>query len=173
MLTDLQAAARTVRRDLRFHVPLVLLLALPVGALTVVAAAARSLILAPPPFERPAELVLVSNRFGHDAHRRGAASAPELLDYRRRLASLAELAAVNSFSAALTGDGGLAEQLQVGVTSGNFFEMLGVLALHGRVYERADDTPLDTRDSANSSVLVLSHGLWRRRFGADPGVVGR
>ncbi len=173
MLADLYAAARTIRRDLRFYAPLILLLTLPVAALAVVAVAARSLLLAPPPFERPGELVLVSNRFGHDAHRRTAASAPELLDYRERLASLAGLAAVNSFRAALTGDGSLAEQLQVGVTSGNFFEMLGVGALHGRLYSTADDTPLDTRDSANSSVLVLSHGLWRRRFGADPAVVGR
>ncbi len=173
MIADLRGAARTLRRDLRFHAPLVLVLALGVAALTVVAAAARSLILEPPAFHRPDRLVLVSNRFGPDATRRSAASAPELLDYRRRLGSLEGLAAVNSFSAALTGDEGAAEQLQVGVTSGDFFELLGVRALHGRLYATADDTPLDTRDSANTSVLVLGHGLWVRRFGADPGVVGR
>ena len=173
MIADLHHAARAVGRDLRFHAPLVLLLALPAAALTVVAGAARSLVLAHPPFEHPDELVLVSNRFGQDASTRSAASAPELLDYRRRLGSLAGLAAVNSFSASLTGDGGPAEQLEVGVSSGNFFEVLGVRALHGRLYAAEDDTPLDTRDSANSSILVLSHGLWRRRFGADPEVVGR
>jgi putative ABC transport system permease protein len=173
MTADIRSALRTVRRDLRFHAPLVLLLALPVAALAVVAAGARSLILAPPPFERPDELVLVSNRFGHDAGPRSAASPPELLDYHQRVGSLGSLAGVNSFSAALTGDDGPAEQLQVGVTSGNFFEVLRVRPLHGRLYSEADDTPLDTRDSANSSVVVLSHGLWRRRFAADPGVVGR
>ena len=173
MIADLSGAARSVRRNFRFHAPLVLLLALAIAALTVVAAAARSLILEPPAFHRPDRLVLVSNRFGHDAGRRSPASAPELLDYRQRLTGLEALAAVNSFSAALTSEGGAAEQLQVGVTSGNFFELLGVRALHGRAYTAADDTPLDTRDSANTSVVVLGHGLWVRRFGADPGVVGR
>ncbi|HEU4524574.1 MAG TPA: ABC transporter permease [Gemmatimonadales bacterium] len=163
----------TARRALRLHTPLVFLLAFAVAAVVVVAAAARSMVLTPPRFEHPHELVLLSNRFGHEAGRRSPASAPELLDYRERLGSLADLAAVNSFGAALTGHEGPAEQLQVGVTSGNFFQVLGVGPLHGRLYDSADDTPLDTRDSANSSILVLSHGLWRRRFGSDPGVVGR
>jgi putative ABC transport system permease protein len=173
ILADLRGAGRTVRRDPWFYGSLILLLALPIGALVLAAAAVRGMLLTPPPYDRPHDLVLVSNRFGLGRQAPSAASAPELLDYRERLGSLASLAAVNSFDAALTGDGSGAEQLTVGVTSGNFFETLGVRALHGRIYTATDDTPLDTRDSANSSILILSHELWQRRYGSDPSVVGR
>ena len=71
---DLRHAWRTVRRDLRFHGVLTALLALPVAALVAALSAAYGLLAAPPPYDRPDELVLVSNRFGHES-RRSPASA--------------------------------------------------------------------------------------------------
>jgi len=64
-------------------------------------------------------------------------------------------------------DSGDPERLQGMRISAGAFEMLGVDAVVGRVLQPADDTPGQQR------VVVLSHGLWRRRFGADPQIVGR
>jgi hypothetical protein len=90
----------------------------------------------------------------------------EFCDYRDQNQALRALAGFASWSGVLTGDGE-AERLQGLRVSGNFFEMLGVQALVGRTLNADDDVP------GNEKVLVLSNGVWRRRFGSDAHIVGR
>ena len=73
---DVRDVSRTMRRNLRFYTPLVLLLALPAATLVLAMTAMHGLLSAPSLYRRPHELVLVSNRFGHDGQQRGAASGP-------------------------------------------------------------------------------------------------
>jgi predicted permease len=63
--------------------------------------------------------------------------------------------------------GGAAQELRVGVASASFFPMLGVRPALGRLFDEVDAR------TGNAAVVVLGSGLWRRNFGADPGVVGR
>jgi predicted permease len=80
--------------------------------------------------------------------------------------AFADVAVYRAFDANLT-DGGLPERVQAYRLSPNAFEVLGVEAALGRVFGVADV------EAGQSRVVVLSHGIWTRRFGADPGVVGR
>src|SRR5258706_32162 len=67
----------------------------------------------------------------------------------------------------LTTGGGEPETVNVATTSANFFDVLGVRAALGRTFLPGEDQP------GKTGVVVVSQGLWRRRFGADPGIVGR
>ena len=169
---DLRAGIRALCRRPGFAVLTVATLAVTIGLSTSVFTAIYAVLLRPLPYASPDRLVLITHQTGGgDAY--GAVSSPDMLDYRDESRLLAGLAAVNSFAASLTGDDGDAEQIQLGVITANFFSVLGVQPRYGRDFEDADDTPLDTRDPRNSSVIILGHGLWQRGYGGDPGVVGR
>src|SRR5688572_23733598 len=172
LLHDLRASARGLVRHPGFAALTVITLAVAIGLTTSVFSVVYSILLRPLPYSSPDQLVLLTHQTtGGDAY--GAVSSPDMIDYRNESRLLSGLAAVNSFGASLTGDNGEAEQIQLGVITANFFAVLGVRPRHGRDFEAADDTPLDTRDPRNSSVIMLGHGLWQRRYGGDPGVVGR
>src|SRR5688500_4159835 len=172
ILHDLRAGARVVLRRRGFALLTVATLAVTIGLCTSVLSVIHAVMLRPLPYADPERLVLLTHQtVGGDAY--GAVSSPDMLDYRLESRLLASIAAVNSFGASLTGDDGEAEQIQLGVITANFFSVLGVQPRYGRDFEAADDTPLDTRDPRNSSVIMLGHGLWQRRYGGDPGVVGR
>ena len=169
---DLRAGIRVLRRRPGFAALTVATLAISIGLSTSVFTTIYSVLLRPLPYANPDRLVLITHQTaGGEAL--GAVSSPDMLDYRDESRLLADVAAVNSFGASLTGDDGEAEQIQLGVVTGNFFSVLGVQPRYGRAFEAADDTPLDTRDPRNSSVIILGHGLWQRRYGGDPGVIGR
>ena len=96
----------------------------------------------------------------------GTVSPPDFTDWRRDNSSFTELAAYDSDSFALTGTGA-AEQVPAGEVTGGFFAVLGTPPLLGRTINTGDD-PMGSRD-----VVVLSHAIWARRFGANPGVIGQ
>ncbi len=87
-----------------------------------------------------------------------------------------DLGAFFSFGVSLTGDG-RAEQVDAGYITSNFFDVLGVKPFMGRNLTPADDIPFnpltDTTSAPPTSAIVLSYGFWQRRFGGDPGVLGR
>ena len=172
LLQDVRAGLRVVLRRPGFAALTATTLAVAVGLSTAVFSVVHGVLLRPLPYTDPERLALITHQTtGGDTY--GAVSSPDMLDYRDGSRLLTDVAAVNSFGASLAGDDGEAEQIQLGVITANFFQLLGVQPRYGRDFEATDDTPLDTRDPRNSSVIILGHGLWERRYGADPNVIGR
>src|SRR5262249_47452593 len=91
---------------------------------------------------------------------------PDFIDYRDQNQTLDGITAFANWSANLT-DAGDPERLSGLRISANAFQMLGVEAVAGRALRAEDDTP------GNQRVVVLSYGLWQRRLGADPQLIGK
>ena len=159
-------AARALRRSPAFTVAAVLTLALGIGANTAIFSAVNAIMLRRLPVERPEELISVATIypngvepvFSYSAYRRFAADGAPLV---------AAIAASTARRDAITVDGP-PEPVDLKWVSGNYFTMLGVPVQHGRALLASDD-----RVPPGQRVAVLSDAYWTRRFGRDPGVVGR
>jgi putative ABC transport system permease protein len=124
----------------------------------------QAVLLRPLPFADPDRLVWVwATRVDRD---RAFFSIADYLDYESDLSDRAELAAFGNWGVNLQGEG---EPLRLAGlrATGNMMSMLGITPVIGRSLERADEQP------DRPAVVVLSHGIWMRRFGADPGIIGR
>jgi predicted permease len=161
---DVRYAIRRLGKTPAFTLIALVTLALGIGANTALFSVVHAVLLQALPFREPERLYWVWSR--HTSTDRYPFQLPEFCDYRDQNRSLEALTGFASWSANLTGDGP-AERLTGLRVSGNFFETLGTSALVGRTLRAADDVP------GNEKVVVLSYGLWQRRFGGDPGVVGR
>ena len=163
---DLRIGARLLRRTPGFTTVAALTLALGIGANTTIFSVVNALLLRPMPgVSRPDELVLIGRTQagqGFDTF-----SYPDYLDYRDHATRLSGIGAYYGAPAHLS-TGGASDRVRAGVVSGNYFRVLGVKAAAGRTFLAEDDGA----PNANP-VVVLSYGLWRRRFGADSSVVGR
>jgi putative ABC transport system permease protein len=164
LLFDLRCAARLLRQRPWHAATLVLTLALGIGANVAIFSVVNALLLRPLPFPEPQQLVLLAEA---EADGEGTnTSFATYADWRARSRALAQVAAFRGWTTVLTGEGE-PERLQGLRVSSNYFELLGVRMQLGRGFLPQEDAP-DTR-----RVAVLSHGLWQRRFGGDPGIVGR
>ena len=163
---DLRYGVRALRKAPAFTLLSVLTLALGIGATTAMFSVVNAVLLKPLPFARPAELVRVWTSWAN--YPLGSVSDPELHDWRDRASTLAGIAAFTQHGgSSLTTAGGEPETVSVAATSANFFEVLGVRAALGRTFLPGEDQP------GRTGVVVIGQGLWRRTFGAEPGVVGR
>ncbi|HKC86126.1 MAG TPA: ABC transporter permease, partial [Blastocatellia bacterium] len=164
LLQDLRYGARMLFKSPGFTLIAVITLALGIGANTAIFSLVNSILLRQLPFRQPERLVRVDSR--RLASGKYPFTLPDFIDYRDQNQSLSGIAAYASWSANLT-DQGEPEQLQGLRISANVFELLGVEAVAGRVLAPGDDAP------GQQNMAVLSYGLWRRRFGADPQLVGK
>jgi putative ABC transport system permease protein len=164
ILQDLRYGARMLLKSPGFTLIAVVTLALGIGANTAIFSLVNSILLRQLPFRQPEQLVWVDSR--RLASGKYPFTLPDFIDYRDQNQSLSGIAAYATWSANLT-DQGEPEQLQGLRISANAFELLGVEAVAGRVLAPGDDAP------GQQYVAVLSYGLWRRRFGADPQLVGK
>jgi predicted permease len=98
----------------------------------------------------------------------GLLSWPEFRDVQNHASSFSGVVAIGGRGARLHNASGPPELLTINVVSANFFSVMGVNALHGRVFGSGDSALLQREE-----VVVLGHDFWKRRFGADPSVVGR
>ena len=161
---DLRIGARLLKRTPGFTTIAALTLALGIGANTTIFTVVNALLLRPMPgISRPDELVLIGRTQGGQGF--DTFSYPDFLDYREQATRLS-VAAYFSVPAHLS-TGGASERVRAGVVSGNYFRVLGVHATAGRMFLAEDDGA----PNANP-VVVLSYGLWQRRFGSDTSVVG-
>ena len=163
LLQDLRYGARVLRRAPGFTTAAVLTLALGIGATTAIFTAVNAVLLRPLPYPSPGELVVFGDSGGSDAY--GNLGYPTFTDFRDRTQTLQQIAAVRSWQVTLMTTE--AERLPAMRVSWNYFSLLGIEPAIGRTFRAEDDHPDRYR------VLVLSDGLWRRRFSADPNVVGR
>lgn len=164
---DIGYALRGFRRNAGFTAVAVLTLGLAVAGNTAIFSVLDEAVLQALPFPQPGELVFLNGYHlsgGERAVR--LASVPEFMDWRERARSLDPVVGVNGTTLTLTGDG-RPERIGAEAVTAGYFDLLGGEAQLGRTFT---DAEADTR--GQYALVVLSHGLWERRFGSDPGVVG-
>jgi putative ABC transport system permease protein len=165
-LKDVQYAARLLRRSPAFTLLAVLTLALGIGANSAIFSVVSGVLLRPLPYPAPDHLVYIWDRLDWIGFPRASVAGPQIDDLRRQSRLFEGFASLRTGTTELSGTGE-PEQLHAAYASANVFDLLGVNAAVGRTFLAGDDAP------EAGDIVVISDGLWRRRFGADPGVVGR
>ena len=166
MLQDFRYALRTLKRQPGYTVAAVLALALGVGANTSIYSIAEGILFRPLPMP-DIDRVLVIDGGRPDRFDEQAVSAADVMDIRERATTLQYVAATSWWSANVTGEG-FPEQIQGFRVTEDFFELIGVKAILGRVLQ-----PADYMAAGENKVVVLSERLWERKFARDQGVLGR
>ena len=150
-------------RDRGFAAVTIVTLALGIGANTAVFSLVKATLLGPLPYGDADRLVAIS---GPDRAETTHLSLQEVVNYARESQSLADVAGYQEYDASFTG-GQEPELVRAGSATPNLFDVTRTPALVGRTF-----TPADTA-GGSSAVIVINHGLWQRRFGGDPAVIGR
>ncbi|MCG8468866.1 MAG: ABC transporter permease [Gemmatimonadetes bacterium] len=169
---DIALGLRALRRDRSLVLFVTLVMGLGIGASATVFSTVQAVLLRPPPFEDPNRLVFLFNgeRGGGERLSQISVQIAHLQDLRREGRAFEDVAGLYLFdrpgSQTLTGDGEPERLTRLRVTQ-NFFPLLGVRPVVGRTFD-----PSEAVDGG-PNVVMLSHALWRSRFGADPDVVGR
>lgn len=166
MLPDLRFALRQFLKTPGFSVIAVVTLALAIGANVAIFSAIDAVLLHPLPYPDPDRLVVVGENLKHFNLSKIPASPPEVVDYRNMATTMTIGAADNSGAFTLTGDGN-PENIPGRRVTANLFSMLGVKPVAGGLFTEAQE------QYGQHRVAVISDGLWKRRFGANPSVIGR
>jgi putative ABC transport system permease protein len=163
---DLRFAVRMLRKSPGFAAVAVLTLALGIGANTAIFSLVRAVILRPLPYAHPEQLVFVSEAEPEEGISGRGMSYPAFTELRDDHHVFSAIAGFGGHALVLTGHGEPSEVSTVVVTS-DFFSVLAAEPLLGRLF-----LPEDGERGA-APVVVLSENLWRDRWGADPGILGR
>jgi putative ABC transport system permease protein len=162
---DLRFAARLLRRHPAFTAVTLTVLALGIGATTAMFSIVNSVLLRPLPFREPDRLVMLENKW-LPRFPRFEASPLDFISWKEECQSYSDIAAFRHLVFNLT-EGDLPERIAGLRVTANLTELLGVSPILGRSFRGDEDAP------GRNQVVLLGHGLWQRRFGADPGVIGR
>jgi putative ABC transport system permease protein len=163
---DLRYGIRQLGKSPGFTLIAVLTLALGIGATTATFSVVYGAVIRPLPWKEPERLVRLFF-VSPEGERHGAFSAPNFVDLRAQSKTLSGVTAIANATLNLSGDGSEPERLPGARVSGNYFEVMGMRPMAGRTFAPGEDRPGSPR------VTVISEELWRRRFGGDPGMVGR
>ena len=166
ILADLRFALRLLLRHRGFTIVAASTLALGIGANTAVFSLVNAVLLRPLPYHQADRLAVIWERRFDSDRPTNVVSPANFLRWQERSRTFAQMAAIADTSATLTG-GGEPEELRGQAVNANLFPMLGVKAALGRTFLEEEDRP------GHDDVVVLSDRLWRRRFGADPAIIGR
>src|SRR5689334_6364998 len=161
---DFKFAIRTLLRRPGFVLVAVVTMALGIGANTAVFSIVDNVLLKPLPYPTPDRLVVLSET--SKAVPETLVSYPDYLDWKTESTSFDSLAARMPAGFVFTGDGEPERIIGRWVTA-SFFQTLGVQPQVGRAFTELEDTP------SAEPVVVLGYGLWQRRYGGDPAVIGR
>jgi putative ABC transport system permease protein len=169
LVRDLRLGWRALARSPGFAAVAVLSLALGIGANATIFSFLNALLLRPLPYSDPGSLVDVSEANPAELCQGCGVgtSFPAYLEWRERATSFARLDAYREVSVSLADDEALPEVSGATQVSAGLLESLGARPLHGRLF-----VPDDDRIGA-APVVILGHRLWRRRYGADAGILGR
>src|SRR5215212_2703386 len=163
---DLRYGVRMLLKHWGFTFVAVLTLALGIGVNTALFSVVNAVLLRPLPYAEPERLVQIYDANAQSGYDRFAFSLANFVDHRDQQSGFEQVAAYFRRDANLTG-AGEPERVQVAVVSASFLPLLRVQPLLGRGFLTEEETPGKHR------VVVLSYGLWQRRFGADPGILNR
>ncbi|HEY3706704.1 MAG TPA: ABC transporter permease [Terracidiphilus sp.] len=161
---DLRYSLRQLLRARVFTLVAVLTLCLGIGCNTAIFSVVYAVLIRPLPFRNADRLVFISER----AAKLGALSVSfqNYRDWKAQSTSFQEFGAVRPVTMSLTGMGD-AEQIPGEMVSGDLLHLLGVNVIAGRSISAGDDTP------GSAQVALLGYGMWQRKFGSSPGVVGQ
>src|SRR3989442_2609093 len=166
LLQDLRYGTRSLLKTPGLALTAVAALALGIGANTAIFSVVDAVLLRPMPYARPEHLLMLWQSDTTRWARRGWVSRANFLDWKRDTRTFESLAAFRDRSYDLTGSAE-PERIDGEWVSASLFPTLGVKPLYGRVFLEEEDRP------GAAQVAVLSHRLWQRRFGSDPGIVGK
>ena len=144
----------------------VLALALGIGANTAIFTNVNAALLEGLPFKDPARVVMVWEEFSRRPGRNNSVGPMNFLRWKERATAFEDMAGFVDTRTNLTGSG-TPEELTVQNVTAGFFQIVGIPPLVGRGFSDAESV------DPNANVVILSHALWQRRFGGDPGIVGR
>ena len=168
ILADTRYTLRTMRRTPALAAAAILTLALGVGANTAIFSAVNAVILRPLPFPNPDQLFMLWEENPEKGWYKQVAAPANMFDWKEQVASFADVMAYSeAFGSSTLTDGADPTVVRPAFGTGNFFSVLGARAALGRTFTDAETWQTGQR------VAVLSHRLWRDRFGSDPRVVGR
>ena len=161
---DLKYGVRMLARSPSFTAIAILTLALGIGANTVLFSVVNGVLLKPLPYLQPDSLVSLAESTAE--FESSSISYPNFLDWQRANSTFSSIAAYRGDDFTITGQGET-ERVRVGMVSSTFFPILGVKMVAGRSF-----LPEEDRLGA-APVVLISAGLWHRKFGSDPGIVGK
>jgi predicted permease len=163
-LQDARHALRLLRRNKAFAVAAILTLAVGIGANTAIFSVVHAVLLKPLPYPHADRLAIIWTGLAEE--KRAPASRYELLQMRQNSRAFEEIAGIWITNGTVPG-GGEPEQVKTGRVTVNFLSLLCTEPAAGRLFNETDAAH---DDSLNA---VISYGLWQRRFGGDPSVIGR
>ncbi|RKG82887.1 ABC transporter permease [Corallococcus terminator] len=166
LLNDLRYALRTLRNAPGFAVVAVLTLALGIGANSAVFSVVKGVLLTPPPFARPEQLVHLSPNFDAFGLKEVSNSLQEYRDYVTLGRAFSSLAAFRPDDMTLTGQES-PRRFHVLIATASFLPTLGVAPVLGRGFTEEEETP------GRDKVVILTDAAWRAHFAKDPEVLGR
>mgnify|MGYP000474588134 CR=1 FL=1 len=166
LLKDLKYALRTLARARGFALTVILTLALGIGANTAIFSVVRGVLLKPLPHKDGDRLVYLRHSIDGPGGENIVFSVPEIDDMRKGVPAFGGVAEYSGVQLTLQGKDE-AVRMNVGLVTGNYFDVMGLRPVLGRALTSRDD------GTAVPPVMVLTHEYWVKRFGADPSVIGR
>ncbi|MBI4910716.1 MAG: ABC transporter permease [Acidobacteria bacterium] len=164
-LEDARYGFRLLRRSPGFAAVAILALALGIGANTAVFSVVHAVLLAPLPYADMDRLVMVYEDSSRMGFPRNNPAPANWVDVRKQNTVFTEVAATRGAAFSITGDG-VPEQIFATAATASLWQVLGASPVLGRVFTQ-------TEDEKDEKVVVLSHGLWTRRYGGERSIVGR
>jgi putative ABC transport system permease protein len=165
LLGDIRYGVRALAQRPGFTAVALLALALGIGANSAIFSVVNAVLLRPLPYKDPDRIVMLWQRFEGASAGRSQVSPPEFVDYQSQSESFEQLAAYLTADVNLTG-GGEPERMSALVVSPGLHILLGAQPILGRTFLPEEAQP------GRNLVALVSHGLWQRRFGGDPNLVG-
>ena len=160
---DIRYALRSLAKAPGFTAVTLFTLALGIGANSAIFSVVNGVLIRPFPYLEPDRLVLIRETYGGGEE--GSVSGANMLDWQTRAHSFQSMAAWRGISVTLLGSGE-PEEMPAALVSSDFFRTLGVPMLKGRGLVPGED-------HGQGTVAIIGESLWRTRFGADPGILGR
>jgi predicted permease len=169
LLADLRQALRGLRRSPGFGAAAIGILALGLAATTAVFSVADAVLFRPLPYQQPQQLVAINEVIPQLSQRYPSlpVNAKHFYEWQARCRSFADLAILTNGSLNLTGNEGPPMRLSKKSISWNLLPLLGVEPLLGRNFTTEEDRP------NNDHVVILTYGLWQRRFHGDPAILNK
>ncbi|HTX37127.1 MAG TPA: ABC transporter permease [Bryobacteraceae bacterium] len=164
LLQDIRYGIRMVAKSPGFAAIAILTLALGIGANTALFSIVNAVLLNPLPYQQPDQLVAIYSQTKEFSH--SSISYPNFLDWERSQRSFSAIAAFRAENYNLTGRGE-PERVTAEMVSANFFAVLGVNPVAGRLLRPDEDHP------GAQPVAIVSGGFWKRKFGSSPAAVGQ